>query len=108
LSPIITVSSRHKGSIRIALDPVVECDHVQNVQQLPLVLVNSLHLNVEYGVGIDVDPGRLLEVGGKLVLVVLLHLYNLPLECWDLGPLLELDKLVQVDWPLITNQQSSH
>ena len=38
---------RRDRPVRIATHPVVEDDDVEHVQQLPLVLVNPLHLAVE-------------------------------------------------------------
>lgn len=50
---------------------VVECDGVQTGEQLPLVLVDSLHLDVEHGVGIDDQVVVLLQVRRELYFVLL-------------------------------------
>ena len=42
--------------MRIGPQPVVTGDNVQNVQQLPLVLVDALDLHIEEAVGIHLDP----------------------------------------------------
>lgn len=44
---------------------------MQAVQQLPLVLVDSLDLDVKHGVGVDLDFVVLLKVHSKLHLVLL-------------------------------------
>jgi len=44
---------------------------VQAVEQLPLVLVDPLHVHVEHGVGVDLHLVVLLQVGGELHLVLL-------------------------------------
>lgn len=50
---------------------VVEGDSMQAVQQLPLVLMDSLDLNIEHGRRVDLDLVLLLQVGCKLQLVLL-------------------------------------
>ena len=50
---------------------VVVGDHVQAVEQLSLVLMDPLHLDVKHGVGVDLHLVVLLQVGGKLQLVLL-------------------------------------
>ena len=53
------------------LDAVVERDDVQNVEQLALVLVDSLHLDVEHRRRIDHHVELLLNVRRQLHLVLL-------------------------------------
>ena len=50
---------------------VVQGDHVQAVEQLPLVLMDPLHVHVEHGRGVDLDPILLLQEGGELDLIFL-------------------------------------
>lgn len=50
---------------------VVECDGVQTGEQLSLVLVDSLHLDVEHGVGIDGQVIVMIQVGRELYFVLL-------------------------------------
>ena len=50
---------------------VVQGDHVQAVEQLPLVLVDPLHVHVKHGRGVDLHPVLLLQEGGELDLVFL-------------------------------------
>lgn len=50
---------------------VVERDGVQTGEQLPLVLVDSLHLDVEHGVGIDGEVVVLIQEGRELYFVLL-------------------------------------
>src|SRR5262249_12013985 len=46
--------------ILVALQSVIECNYVENIQVLALVFVNALYLNVEEGVRIHDDAGTLL------------------------------------------------
>ena len=87
----------------IPLDPGVEGDNVEDVEQLPLVLVDPLDLDVKQTARIHLDPRHLLEILGQLVLVVLLHLHHLVLEPGVLGPLLQLLELVQMNRPVVSN-----
>ena len=57
--------ARRHVQVGIVAQAVVEHDHVQNVEQLPLVLMNSLDLAVEDRVGVDRLPGRRLEPVGE-------------------------------------------
>lgn len=50
---------------------VVVGDDMQAVEQLPLVLVDSLDLNVKHGIGVDLHFVVLLQVCGELQLVFL-------------------------------------
>lgn len=50
---------------------VVKCDDVQAVEQLPLVLMDPLHLHIKHGVGVDLHFVVLFQVGSKLQLVLL-------------------------------------
>lgn len=50
---------------------VVERDGVQTVEQLPLVLVDPLHLHVKDGVRVHFHMAPLLQEGGELQLVLL-------------------------------------
>lgn len=50
---------------------VVERDGVQTGEQLSLVLVDSLHLDVEHGVGIDDQVVVLIQVRRELDFVLL-------------------------------------
>lgn len=59
---------------------VVIGDDVQAVEQLALVLMDSLDLNIEHGVGVDLHLVVLLQVHSKLHLI-LLHLRNKHIKC---------------------------
>lgn len=60
------------AAVRQAAAPtVVQGNDVQAVEQLPLVLVDPLHVDVEHGRQVDFDPVLLLQVLGELQLVVL-------------------------------------
>lgn len=58
-------------SVREAAHTVVQGDDVQAVEQLPLVLMDPLHLHVEHGVGVDLHLVLLFKKGGELHLVLL-------------------------------------
>ena len=45
---------------------VVQGDDVQAVQQLPLMLMDPLHMHVEHGVGVDSHIVLLLQEGREL------------------------------------------
>ena len=62
---------------------------MQHVQVLPLVLVQTLHLDVEEGVRVDGDPCPFPDQAGKIGLVGALDLPPLMLECRIVGPLLQ-------------------
>lgn len=50
---------------------VVECDDVQAVQQLSLILVDPLHLDIEHGVRIDLHLIMLLQMCRKFQFIFL-------------------------------------
>lgn len=50
---------------------VVEGDDVQAVEQLPLVLVDPLHVQIKHGVGVDLHLVVLLKVDSELHLILL-------------------------------------
>lgn len=50
---------------------VVHDDDVQAVEQLPLVLVDPLHVHVKHGRRVDLHPVLLLQQQSELELVVL-------------------------------------
>ncbi len=49
----------------VVLQPLVQVDDLQGVQQLALVLVQALHLYVEDGVGVQHHALMLFGEGGK-------------------------------------------
>ena len=57
-------------SAKVVLTVVVG-DHVQTVEQLSLVLVDSFDLKVKHGLGVDLDLVVLLQVHSELQLVLL-------------------------------------
>ena len=50
---------------------VVQCDHVEGIEQLPLVLMDAFHLAVEHGLWVHLNTIGGLKVLCKLVFVVL-------------------------------------
>lgn len=63
--------SRRQQGVPAGRLTVVERDGVQTGEQLPLVLVDSLHLDVEHGVGIDGEVVVLSQEGRELYFVLL-------------------------------------
>lgn len=64
------VYARTPGRQRRSLTVIIS-DDVQAVEQLSLVLVDSFHLDVEHGIGVDLHLVVLLQVSGELQLVLL-------------------------------------
>ena len=60
-----------EGSLRVSFQSVVHDNHMKAVEQLPLVLVDSLHLYIKHGVGIEDNAVLVLHVVSKPVLVLL-------------------------------------
>jgi len=61
------LAANHDGThgvvgVGVLLDAVVERDDVKDVEQLSLVLMDSLHLDVEHGRRINTDVEFLLNV----------------------------------------------
>ena len=55
--------------MRILLDLVVQCQNVQGVEVLTLILVHTFDLYIKDGVRVDDLTGVLLDIGGKVLLV---------------------------------------
>ena len=62
-------SSRHMLGLGLLLNPIVECDYMQYIHELSLVLVDSLHLYIEQRFWQDFYPVVLFDVGGDRALV---------------------------------------
>lgn len=71
VSAIVLCNNNEVSASRVRT--VVHGDDVQAVEQLPLVLVDPLHVHVEHGRRVDPHPVLLLQVLRKLHLVVLSH-----------------------------------
>ena len=54
-----------RDGVGVVLELLVQCDDVQHVQKLPLILVEPLHLNVEDGVRVQLHAPGLLGMGGE-------------------------------------------
>lgn len=63
--------ARHETSTRVALDAIVLRDHRHHVQQLPLILVQTLHLEVEQRRRVQLQAVLLLQITRELLLVLL-------------------------------------
>lgn len=61
----------HEGRRGVCLDAVVQADDVQAVEQLSLVLVDTLHLHVEHGRWVELDARQLVQVLAQPHLVFL-------------------------------------
>ena len=61
--------ARHPVRLRIGDDVLVTRDHVQHVEQLPLVFVDALDLHVEQTVRADLDAGAMFDVRSEAGLV---------------------------------------
>ena len=53
---------RHPGLVRLGLDGDVECDRLQEIEQLPLVFVDALDLHVEHRIRVDRNPEHALLI----------------------------------------------
>mmetsp|Transcript_15458 Transcript_15458/g.26591 ORF Transcript_15458/g.26591 Transcript_15458/m.26591 type:complete len:531 (+) Transcript_15458:357-1949(+) len=62
------------------LDRVVSVDDTEDVEELALVLVNTLHLDVEQGVAVHLHPASPLNERGKPLLVLVLDLDPLTVQ----------------------------
>ena len=68
--------SEQRGKVGVWCLTVVECDDVEDVHQLSLVLVDPLHLHVKQGLWVDLHSMCLLKVLRKTPLVLLLDTHN--------------------------------
>ena len=66
--------SWNKRLARILFNAVVEGDDVKNVEELPLVLVNSFYLNIEQMSRVDFDVMILLQIDRQLIFFLLFDL----------------------------------
>ena len=76
---------------------------MQHVEQLPLVLVQPLHLHVEERIPIDRDLVLRLDVARQLILVALLDPAHLVAEDGVVGVRRELGQLVEVRDPALAD-----
>ena len=72
---------------------VVDVHHLHDVHELTLVGVETLHLNIKNGVGVNDQTGLGLNVGGKTLLVGALGGSN---GLQELGVVLELLEFLQL------------
>ena len=96
-------AGRHGGG-RVRLDPVVQGDDVEQLEELALVLVQPLDHDVEQRAGIDGDAGGGEGMGGQVELVQPLHLAPLLPELRIVGEGLEPGQPVQVGQPSLVSQ----
>ena len=95
--------ARRNRQVGIFLDPVVQGDDVQDVQQLPLVLVQALDLDIEHGGRIDDLPGALLHQGCQDHFARVLHLAPLLAELRVVDQRLQLAQFGFVGQPAAAN-----
>ena len=91
-------AGRHGGG-RVRLDPVVQRDDVEQLEELALVLVQPLGHDVEQRGGVDGDAGGGQDVEGQVELVLPLHLPPLRAELRVVGEGLELPQPLEVGQP---------
>jgi hypothetical protein len=94
---------RHQGEVGLRLDPPVQRDDVHRVEQLPLVLVDPLHLDVEQRSGVDLDAGQAARLRGQRLLVGALDGAELLLELLVLGVRLEVTQQLEVACPAVAD-----
>ena len=85
------------------LDLIVEIHHVQNIQQLTLVLMQTLYLHVEDGARIYIDTIVLLNIFCKTLLVLILDIHELLKSLLVVRIDFQLGNLRQICDPLITD-----
>lgn len=83
------------------LDPEVPPDDVEDVHELPLVLVDSLDLDVEHAVGVDVYSAVLLDPLGQSLLVVQLDGPPSGAEVFVFGFVLQFSESAHVQDPFV-------
>ncbi len=86
------------------LDGQVPVDHVEDVHQLPFVLVDPLYVDVEKAVGPQLHPHDPLHVVDQPQLVVVLYRAPLLAEGLDCSLRLEFRELAHLDDPFVTLQ----
>ena len=67
------------GELHIGIVPqlLVQIDNVQDIEQLTLILMQTLDLDIEDGVSVQKDAGFTGQIGGKTALVLLLDALQL-------------------------------
>mmetsp|Transcript_33260 Transcript_33260/g.51758 ORF Transcript_33260/g.51758 Transcript_33260/m.51758 type:complete len:207 (-) Transcript_33260:643-1263(-) len=84
-----------------ALQPLIPMDNLEDVEELPLVLVNTFDLDVEHGRRVDLDVQVMLHIGGQSLLIFELCVHNLLLDLWVFCKLLEACKQTQILDPFV-------
>ena len=85
---------------RVVLDAEVQIQDVERVKQLTLVLVQTLDLNIEDRIGINLDTLASLHPGGKINLVRMLDLRQARVQV-RISSISKLRKLVKIGHPAI-------
>ena len=96
--------ARRHLEARVLPQPVVEHDHAQRVQQLPLVFVDALDLAVEDRVGIDAHAGRRLEPFAQTRLGLALGVADGVAKAGVVGERRELRELGEVGDPAVADR----
>ncbi len=98
------LAGKHHGArnavlVGLCLDAVVARDHVENVQQLPLVFVDALHLHVEQRIHRHVDAGAPVHLFRQRDLVGPLDVAELRAEAGVVGRPAQALDLFEVVFP---------
>jgi hypothetical protein len=86
-----------------ATNAVVQVDGMQDIQKLPLVFVDALHLHVEQHVALYVDAGLFLQRVREAILVEQLDLAPLALEFGIVREFPQLLQLIEVGHPAVAD-----
>ena len=84
----------------------VAVDDVQDVEQLPLIFVDTLHLHIIKGVKRDIDICMLLDPPLQLELVLALDIFEGADEVWVVGVIDELLQRIKISDPFIDGADS--
>ncbi|OQA22761.1 MAG: hypothetical protein BWY61_01567 [Firmicutes bacterium ADurb.Bin354] len=72
------------------LELVIQMHNIQDIEQLPLIFVQTLNLYVKYGSGIDINSVMLLDIFCKANFVLILDIHELALSLFIISINLEL------------------
>ena len=94
---------RRDIKVRILLQLVVQVHHFIHIKQLPLICMDSLHLDVEYRIRIYIDTVLLLDVCSQPALVFIFDLLHLLQEVFIIPVFQQFFQLVSVSLPFLAD-----